>query len=69
MIHIIWKEKGPYSCRDFLSNTQLIVNNWLHQNGFPVGVEDIIARKETLEKIKETLVKKKRKVAKILQQA
>jgi len=21
MIHIIWKEKGPYACRDFLSNT------------------------------------------------
>ena len=30
MIHIIWKEKGPYGCRDFLSNVQLIVNNWLH---------------------------------------
>ena len=32
MIHVIWKEKGPYVCRDFLSNTQLIINNWLHQN-------------------------------------
>ncbi len=21
MIHVIWKEKGPYYCRDFLSNT------------------------------------------------
>ena len=27
MIHVIWKEKGPYVCRDFLSNTQLIINN------------------------------------------
>ena len=38
LIHIIWKEKGPYPCRDFLSNTQLLINNWLHQNGFTVGV-------------------------------
>ena len=30
MIHIIWKEKGPYPCKDFLSNTQLLINNWLH---------------------------------------
>ena len=30
MIHVTWKEKGPYCTRDFMSNTQLIINNWLH---------------------------------------
>jgi DNA-directed RNA polymerase II subunit RPB1 len=43
MIHIIWKEEGPYATRDFMSNTQLLINNWLHQTGFTVGVQDIIA--------------------------
>lgn len=66
MIHVIWKEKGPYVCRDFLSNTQLIINNWLHQNGFTVGVQDIIAKKETLQSIRESMQKHKKKVQKIL---
>ena len=65
IIHIIWKEYGPYPTRDFMSNTQLIINNWLHQNGFTVGVEDIIARKVTLQSIQEILKKNSRKVAKI----
>jgi len=55
MIHVIWKEKGPYCCRDFLSNTQLIINNWLHQNGFTVGVQDIIAKKEIVQKIRDSM--------------
>lgn len=66
MIHIIWKEYGPYPCRDFLSNTQLLINNWLHQNGFTVGVEDIIARKETLALIRSKLDEKQVEVQKIL---
>lgn len=66
MIHIIWKEKGPYPCRDFLSNTQLLINNWLHQTGFTVGVQDIIASKSTLNEIRDTLTKKQIEVQKIL---
>ena len=38
MIHLIWKEHGPDACRDFLSNVQLLINNWLYTNGFTVGV-------------------------------
>jgi DNA-directed RNA polymerase II subunit RPB1 len=56
MIHIIWKEKGPYPCRDFLSNTQLVINNWLYQFGFTVGVQDIIATKKTTNTIKEKMI-------------
>lgn len=66
IVHLIWKEFGPYPTRDFLSNTQLLINNWLHQNGFSVGVEDIIARKETLELIKSKLNQKMIEVQKIL---
>ena len=69
MIHIIWKEKGPYPTRDFMSNTQLLINNWLHQTGFTVGVQDIIARKITLDKIKVDLRVKNKEVKGILYQA
>ena len=57
IIHIIWKDKGPYPTRDFMSSTQLLINNWLHQNGFTVGVQDIIAQKTTLDMIKDELKK------------
>ncbi len=30
MIHIIWKEKGPFETKEFMSKTQLLINNWLH---------------------------------------
>jgi DNA-directed RNA polymerase II subunit RPB1 len=66
LIHIIWKEHGPYPCRDFVSDLQLVVNCWLHQHGFTVGVQDIIARPETVISIKETLTAFKRKVQKTL---
>jgi DNA-directed RNA polymerase II subunit RPB1 len=69
IIHIIWKEKGPYPTRDFMSNTQLLINNWLHQVGFTVGVQDIIAKKVTLDTIKDNLKKKNKEVKKILHDA
>jgi DNA-directed RNA polymerase II subunit RPB1 len=38
LVHIVWRDCGPYANRDFMSNTQNIVNNWLQGNGFTVGV-------------------------------
>lgn len=69
MVHIIWKEKGPFETKEFMSRTQLLINNWLHQNGFTVGVEDIIATKKTLENIKIEFKKNMRKVKEIVFEA
>ena len=49
-----------------MSRTQLLINNWLHQNGFTVGVEDIIATKQTLDKIKLDFKKNMTDVKKIV---
>lgn len=49
-----------------MSNTQLLINNWLHQNGFTVGVQDIIAKKQTLDNIKSKLQDQQDEVKKIL---
>jgi DNA-directed RNA polymerase II subunit RPB1 len=38
IIHIIWKECGPKICSDFLSNSQLIINQWIIYNGHTVGI-------------------------------
>ena len=47
MIHIIWKECGPKACSDFLSYSQLIINQWIIYHGHTVGVEDTITRSHT----------------------
>lgn len=66
IVHIIWKEKGPFETKEFMSRTQLLINNWLHQNGFTVGVEDIIATKQTLDKIKLDFKENMKKVKEIV---
>jgi len=65
LIHTIWKEHGPETCKEFLSNTQLLINNWLYNNGFTVGVEDIIAKQDTISSIQKKLILYKRKMKKV----
>ena len=57
IVHIIWKEYGPEACKNFLSQVQGVVNNWLVLHGFTVGVSDIIARQTTMSLIRSTLKK------------
>mmetsp|Transcript_26273 Transcript_26273/g.86336 ORF Transcript_26273/g.86336 Transcript_26273/m.86336 type:complete len:1474 (-) Transcript_26273:1121-5542(-) len=45
LIHVIWKDIGPSACSYFISNFQIIVNNWLQLNGFSVGIGDCIPTK------------------------
>ena len=41
--HIIWKESGAQAAKEFLTSAQNVVNCWLAENGFTVGVEDTMA--------------------------
>ena len=66
LIHVIWKDHGPYICRDFLSNAQKVVNNWLVNTGFTVGVQDIIASDEVMTEVKNILNDYKQCVQKIV---
>lgn len=68
-MHIIWREHGPEACKQFLSQTQCVVNNWLIMHGFTVGVQDIIAREKTTVVIKETLKKQLKKVQTIIHES
>jgi len=47
LVHIIWKEFGAEACKQFLSQAQAVLNNWLVLHGFTVGVSDIIAKPDT----------------------
>ncbi|KAG2256277.1 hypothetical protein Bca52824_075571 [Brassica carinata] len=55
LVHVIWEEVGPYAARKFLGHTQWLVNYWLLQNGFTIGIGDTIADSQTMEKINETI--------------
>lgn len=49
LVHIVWKDLGWSACNDIISNIQYVVNNWLVNTGFTVGVADIIARPDIIE--------------------
>lgn len=42
IIHSAWLEHGPDTCRDFMDALQLIVNYWILNESFSVGVQDAI---------------------------
>jgi len=47
----------------------MVVNNWLVNTGFTVGVADIIAKPEIISEVKGILVSHKYKVRKIIKKA
>ena len=69
LIHVTWKDLGPQSCCDLLSNIQLLVNNWLVTTGFTVGVQDIVAKPEITERVRARILHNKREVRKITKKA
>jgi DNA-directed RNA polymerase II subunit RPB1 len=42
LIHVIWLEHGPEVTKNFLDQTQAIVNQWLVNHGFTVGIGYVI---------------------------
>ncbi|KAK3014995.1 hypothetical protein RJ639_007248 [Escallonia herrerae] len=69
LIHVIWEEVGPDATRKFLGHTQWLVNYWLLQNGFSIGIEDTIADAPTIEGINETISSAKHEVKALIETA
>ncbi|KAL3689206.1 hypothetical protein R1sor_015515 [Riccia sorocarpa] len=69
LIHVIWEEVGPDAARKFLGHTQWLVNYWLLQQGFSIGIGDTIADSATMEKINDTIAKAKTDVKELIKQA
>ncbi|XP_077241839.1 DNA-directed RNA polymerase II subunit RPB1-like isoform X2 [Tasmannia lanceolata] len=69
LIHVIWEEVGPDAARKFLGHTQWLVNYWLLQNGFSIGIGDTIADVATMDKISETIDGAKNKVRELIKAA
>ncbi|MCO5588461.1 hypothetical protein L7F22_042417 [Adiantum nelumboides] len=69
LIHVIWEEVGPDAARKFLGHTQWLVNYWLLQHGFSIGIGDTIADAATMERITETINKAKSEVKELIRMA
>ncbi|KAG5135211.1 hypothetical protein JHK82_026399 [Glycine max] len=69
LIHVIWEEVGPDAARKFLGHTQWLVNYWLLQNAFSMGIGDTIADASTMEAINQTISLAKEKVKQLIRDA
>eukprot|EP00253_Pinus_taeda_P007579 PITA_07579 len=69
LIHVIWEEVGPDAARKFLGHTQWLVNYWLLQQGFSIGIGDTIADAATMEVINDTITKAKAEVKALIRAA
>uniref|UniRef100_A0A7S3NMX3 DNA-directed RNA polymerase subunit n=1 Tax=Aureoumbra lagunensis TaxID=44058 RepID=A0A7S3NMX3_9STRA len=65
--HTIWLEKGPELCRSFLNHVQTVVNYWMVNTSFSVGIGDAVADKQTMRNIEKTIDDAKLKVKELVQ--
>ena len=66
LAHVVINSWSKNLARDFLSETQMVVNNWLESRGFSIGLIDAVATKSTLNKVSKKLDTLKRKVDNII---
>ena len=69
LIDIIFREKGPYACAQFVGDIQKIVNYWMLHNGFSIGIGDTIADTATMHNVTKTITMAKTKVQEIINEA
>eukprot|EP00871_Galdieria_phlegrea_P004168 jgi/Galph1/4752/GphlegSOOS_G3327.1 len=67
LIHVCWKEHGPDATCDFISSVQLLVNQWLLQRGFSIGIGDTIADEETMNYIVRTMEAARQEVTMLIE--
>ena len=63
---MIREEWGPTAARGFISQVQWLLNYWLLQYGFTVGITDTIADDTTMNTINDTITKAKFDVKEVI---
>lgn len=69
LIHVIMREHGHEATKMFLNMTQKVVNYWLLQHGFTIGVGDTIADRGTEKQIQKAIRNAKEEVNNLIIQA
>jgi DNA-directed RNA polymerase II subunit RPB1 len=69
LIHLIWVEVGPDATRQFLTDCQKLINNWLVTHGFSVGIDDLVVDRGTLRRVDEIIEVARVKVEDTIEEA
>jgi len=62
IIHRIYNDFGPMSATDFIDDLQNIITEYMKSSSFSVGISDLIANKQTQDKIIQIITEKKSEV-------
>ena len=68
LIHTICNDLGDERAKDFIDDLQKIVTYFILNEGFSVGISDMIPDKESTEKMREVIVRKKAEIDEIMQE-
>ena len=55
LIHVAWNEHGPPAARAFIGVWQRVVNYWIVNRGYSIGIGDTIADAKTMDDIVATI--------------
>lgn len=67
IIHIIMNEIGPDGAKDFMGQVQVLINYWLLNQSFTIGIGDSVADSSTSEDIQKIIENCKKDVIKQIQ--
>lgn len=67
LIGCIWIDFGPDRAKNFFTDIQRIINNWLLISGFTVGIDDTIVPDEIIERIAKLTMDAKQSFYQVLQ--
>ncbi len=62
LIHLIWKDFGPESAKNFIYRLQRFVNTYLLQTGYSVGMSDVVPSENVKEEVHKVVIEAKEKV-------
>ena len=69
IIHVIKNESGSEEARLFIDNTQKMINYYMLQRSFTIGVGDGMAEEETIKSIESSIEQAKKNVAELIHNA
>lgn len=69
IVHVCWVQNGWENTRDFMNQIQAVVNYWMVNTSYSVGVCDTVADANTINGIQDTLNTAKDKVKKLMADA
>jgi DNA-directed RNA polymerase II subunit RPB1 len=69
LVHVIYNEYGPRGARAFLGCHQRVVNHWIVNRSYSIGIGDTIADAKTMDDIVATIDASKKEVKALVERA